>query len=76
MSIERDTLCLKAQQWHATWKTHQHHGWGATARPVVVDEDRDGELLFCLRDDRGRPVHDGPCEFAPPVAGGQNDPPA
>ncbi|GAC1433095.1 MAG: hypothetical protein NVSMB65_06860 [Chloroflexota bacterium] len=65
MQEEKDTLCLRAQQWHNQWKQHQHHGWGASARPYVVAEDADGEVLFCLRDERGRLVHEGECEFSP-----------
>ncbi len=62
--VEDDaTLCLKARQWHDVWKAHQGHGWGATPRLSIVGERADGELLFCLRDERGRLVHDGDCAF-------------
>ncbi len=64
MNDEDDTLCLKAQNWHSTWKQRHHHGWGASARPTVVGETDDGQLLFCLQDERGRRVHEGACEFA------------
>jgi hypothetical protein len=64
---ETDTLCLKAQQWHSVWKQRHHHGWGTTVRPTIVGEDETGELLFCLRDERGRAVHEGDCEFAPSI---------
>ena len=64
MDEDDKTLCVKARQWHATWKRDQGHGWGATARPRVVAEAAGDELLFCLSDERGRPVHEGDCEFS------------